>query len=180
MPNSTVPALKPKENLKELTESDVQLQQVCFKLGDSEYGIDIFHVREIIKPVENMTPVPQAPFFVEGVIDLRGDIIPILDLKKRFDLGKTEMGKSTRIIVVKLSGTSGASSGGGMIVGFLVDEVTEVVRIKKSETQPAPGKVMGIDSEYIWGVGKRAGTSGASGRLIMFLDVEKMLLADGK
>ncbi|HWP45871.1 MAG TPA: chemotaxis protein CheW [Candidatus Limnocylindrales bacterium] len=168
MDNLTVPAL----NTKELPSGeDEQLQQVCFKLADSEYGIDIFHVREIIKPVENMTPVPQAPFFVEGVIDLRGDIIPILDLKKRFDLGKTEMGKSTRIIVVKLAGTSGANT---LIVGFLVDQVTEVLRVKKSEIQPAPGKVMGIDSEYIWGVGKRAG------RLIMLLDVERMLLADTK
>jgi purine-binding chemotaxis protein CheW len=172
MDNLTVPALNTKENLKELPSGeDEQLQQVCFKLADSEYGIDIFHVREIIKPVENMTPVPQAPFFVEGVIDLRGDIIPILDLKKRFDLGKTEMGKSTRIIVVKLAGTSGANT---LIVGFLVDQVTEVLRVKKSEIQPAPGKVMGIDSEYIWGVGKRAG------RLIMLLDVERMLLADTK
>ncbi len=172
MDNPTVPTLTTQENPKELPSGeDEQLQQVCFKLADSEYGIDIFQVREIIKPVENMTPVPQAPFFVEGVIDLRGDIIPILDLKKRFDLGKTEMGKSTRIIVVKLAGTSGANS---IIVGFLVDQVTEVLRVKKSEIQPAPGKVMGIDSEYIWGVGKRAG------RLIMLLDVERLLLADTK
>lgn len=171
MDNLTVPTWDTKENLKELPSGDEQLQQVCFKLADSEYAIDIFQVREIIKPVENMTPVPQAPFFVEGVIDLRGDIIPILDLKKRFDLGKTEIGKSTRIIVVKLAGTSGANS---IIVGFLVDQVTEVFRVKKSEIQPAPGKVMGIDSEYIWGVGKRAG------RLIMLLDVARMLLADTK
>jgi purine-binding chemotaxis protein CheW len=167
MANSTVPVLKLKENLKELPGGDEQLQQVCFKLADSEYGIDIFHVREIIKPVENMTPVPQAPFFVEGVIDLRGDIIPILDLKKRFDLGKTEVGKSARIIIVKLTGAN------GMIVGFLVDEVAEVLRVKRSDIQPAPGKVMGIDSEYIWGVGKRAG------HLIMLLDVERMLLTEG-
>lgn len=176
MTNSLVP-MTPMQDLKDLAREDEQLQQVCFKLADSEYGINIFHVREIIKPVENMTPVPQAPFFVEGVIDLRGDIIPILDLKKRFDIGKTDVGKSTRIIVVRLIGKSSASS---LIVGFLVDEVTEVLRIKKSETQPAPGKVIGIDSEYIWGVTKRVGVSGTSGRLIMLLDVEKMLLADVK
>jgi purine-binding chemotaxis protein CheW len=171
MDDSIVSAIESREVISELVLDDEHVQQVCFKLADSEYGIDIFHVREIIKPVENITPVPQAPFFVEGVIDLRGDIIPILDLRKRFDMGSTELRKTTRIIVVKLSGTSGANT---MIVGFLVDQVTEVFRVRKSEIQSAPGKVVGIDSEYIWGVGKRAG------RLVMLLDVEKMLLADSK
>jgi purine-binding chemotaxis protein CheW len=137
-----------------------EIQQVCFMLAGGEYAVDISLVKEIIKPTMEPTPVPQSPFFVEGVIDLRGDIVPIIDLKKRF--GVTDHTPSTRILVIKKE---------DIIVGFLVDSVTEVIRAKRNAIQEAPGKVVGIDTEYIWGVTKRNQES----HLIMLLDIDRIL-----
>ena len=141
---------------------DDETQQVCFMLAGGEYGVDISLVKEIIKPTMEPTPVPQSPFFVEGVIDLRGDIIPIIDLKKRFGLHPVEDQLPTRILVISME---------DIIVGFLVDSVTEVIRVNKSAIQDAPGKIVGIDKEYIWGVTKRSPES----HLIMLLDIERVL-----
>jgi len=137
-----------------------EIQQVCFMLAGGEYAVDISLVKEIIKPTMEPTPVPQSPFFVQGVIDLRGDIVPIIDLKKRFGVVDTKL--PTRILVIKKD---------DIIVGFLVDSVTEVIRAKRNAIQEAPGKVVGIDTEYIWGVTKRSQES----HLIMLLDIDKIL-----
>ena len=142
--------------------SNPEIQQVCFMLAGGEYAVDIAFVKEIIKPTMEPTPVPQAPFFVEGVIDLRGDIIPIIDLKKRFGIDSSEDSTPTRIIVIKKE---------DIIVGFLVDSVTEVIRTRKNNIQDAPGKIVGVDTEYIWGVTKRSPDS----HLIMLLDIERIL-----
>jgi purine-binding chemotaxis protein CheW len=142
--------------------SNAETQQVCFMLSGGEYGVDISLVKEIIKPTMEPTPVPQSPFFVEGVIDLRGDIIPIIDLKKRFGVDSADSPTPTRILVIQLT---------DIIVGFLVDSVTEVIRARKENIQNAPGKVVGVDTEYIWGVTKRSPDS----HLIMLLDVERIL-----
>jgi purine-binding chemotaxis protein CheW len=142
--------------------TDDETQQVCFMLAGAEYGVDISLVKEIIKPTMEPTPVPQSPFFVEGVIDLRGDIIPIIDLKKRFSLQPAEDKPSTRILVINFE---------DIIAGFLVDSVTEVIRVNKSAIQDAPGKIVGVDKEYIWGVTKRSPES----HLIMLLDIERVL-----
>ena len=104
--------------------------------------------------------MPQSPFFVEGVIDLRGDIIPIIDLKKRF--GIADRTAASRILVIKKE---------DIIIGFLVDSVTEVIRTKHSNIQESPGKVVGVDTEYIWGVTKRS----ADSPLIMLLDIDRIL-----
>lgn len=138
-----------------------EIQQVCFMLSGGEYAVDISLVKEIIKPTMEPTPVPQSPHFVEGVIDLRGDIIPIIDLKKRFKIGGEEK-IATRILVIKKD---------DIIVGFLVDSVTEVIRTRNTNIQDAPGKVVGIDKEYIWGVTKRSDDS----PLIMLLDIDRIL-----
>lgn len=140
-------------------------QYVCFMLSGGEYGVDISFVIQILKPTMEPTPVPQSPFFVEGVIDLRGDIIPIIDLKKRFGLKPIDDKPPTRILVIQMI---------DILVGFLVDSVTEVLRIKKGTIQDAPGKIVGIDKEYIWGVTKRSSES----HLIMLLDVERILKVD--
>jgi purine-binding chemotaxis protein CheW len=131
-------------------------------LAGGEYAVDISLVKEIIKPTMEPTPVPQSPFFVEGVIDLRGDIIPIIDLKKRFGIDTTESSPPSRILVIKIE---------DIIVGFLVDSVTEVIRVRQNAIQDAPGKVVGVDTEYIWGVTKRDPDS----HLIMLLDIERIL-----
>ncbi len=142
------------------TEGHQETQQVCFMLAGGEYGVDISQVKEIIKPTMEPTPVPQSPFFVEGVIDLRGDIIPIIDLKKRF--GIEDEHEATRILVIRIA---------DIIVGFLVDSVTEVIRTTRHKIQDAPGKVVGVDTEFIWGVTKRS----ADSPLIMLLDIERIL-----
>lgn len=158
------------ETLSILTPADMltieETQYVCFTLNGAEYGVDISLVAEIQKPTMEPTPVPQSPFFVEGVIDLRGDIIPIIDLKKRFGLTPLDDTPPSRILIIKMEES--------LLVGFLVDTVTEVLRVKKNAIQDAPGKIVGIDKEYIWGVTKRSGES----HLIMLLDVERILKID--
>ena len=133
-------------------------------LAGGEYAVDISLVKEIIKPTMEPTPVPQSPHFVEGVIDLRGDIIPIIDLKKRFGI-EADNTPFARILVIKKE---------DIIVGFLVDSVTEVIRTREHNIQNAPGKVVGIDKEYIWGVTKR----NADSPLIMLLDIDRILELD--
>jgi len=145
--------------------ANLETQQVCFMLAGGEYAVDISLVKEIIKPTMEPTPVPQSPPFVEGVIDLRGDIIPIIDLKRRFGIEVADGVAPTRILVIRKE---------DIIVGFLVDSVTEVIRTRNSLIQDAPGKVVGIDNEYIWGVTKRSPDS----HLIMLLDIDKVLMLD--
>ena len=113
--------------------SNPETQHVCFMLAGGEYAVDIALVKEIIKPTMEPTPVPQSPFFVEGVIDLRGDIIPIIDLRKRFGIAPAESDPPSRILVIKIE---------DIIVGFLVDSVTEVIRVRKNAIQDAPGKAI--------------------------------------
>jgi purine-binding chemotaxis protein CheW len=125
------------------TTSDVLLQLVTFSLLEEEFGLPILDVREIIRMTE-ITPVPNAPSFVEGVINLRGQIIPVVDLRKRFNLNATEIDDDSRIVVVEIVGN---------ILGLIVDKVSEVLRIPVDSISPPPGIVAnGIGSEYIRGI----------------------------
>ena len=136
------------------------LQLVTFRIGEEEFGVDILRVQEIIRIME-ITRVPKSPDFVEGVINLRGKVIPIIDLRKRFGLEVKEHDKHTRIIVIEMN---------NMIVGFVVDAVSEVLRIPADTVEPPPPAVMGgIDSEYISGAGK------LEDRLLILLDLDKLL-----
>jgi len=155
------------QNVQGTDDQAAEQQYVCFMLAGGEYGVDISFVIQILKPTMDPTPVPQSPFFVEGVIDLRGDIIPIIELKKRFGLKPLDDTPPSRILVIQMT---------DLLVGFLVDSVTEVLRVKKKSIQDAPGKIVGIDKEYIWGVTKRSSES----HLIMLLDVERILKVDEK
>lgn len=136
------------------------LQLVSFTLGEEEFGIDILQVQEINRLV-NITRVPNSPDFVEGVINLRGKIIPIVDLRKRFGMATTEYTKNTRIVVVELQSSK--------VVGFLVDSVQEVLRISSGVVEPPPPMVGNIAADYITGVGK------LDDRLLIMLDLEKVL-----
>lgn len=138
------------------------LQLVTFSIGDEEFGVDILKVQEIIRTME-ITKVPRAPAFVEGVINLRGKVIPIVDLRKRFGLAAREHDKHTRIIVIEIN---------NMIVGFVVDSVSEVLRIPASTVEPPPPVVAGLESEYISGVGK------LEDRLLILLDLDRLLSTD--
>ncbi len=128
---------------KEHTSGDI-LQLVSFKIGEEEFGVDILQVQEINRMLD-ITRVPNAPEFVEGVINLRGRVIPVIDLRKRFNMENKARDKDTRIIVVELKNT---------VVGFVVDAVSEVLRIPRNLTEPPPALAAGINEEYITAVGK--------------------------
>ena len=134
------------------------LQLVSFKIGNEEFGIEILQVQEINRMMQ-ITKVPNSHDFVEGVVNLRGRIIPVVDLRKRLNLHSAEHDNNTRIIVVDLEGST---------LGFVVDEVSEVLRISSSITEPPPPLVAGINSEYITAVGK------LEDRLLILLDLKKI------
>jgi len=134
------------------------LQLVSFKIGDEEFGVDILKVQEINKMMQ-ITKVPNSPEFVDGVVNLRGRIIPVIDIRARLNLPRKEHDKNTRIIVVEIEGKT---------IGFIVDEVNEVLRIPESITEPPPEMVAGIDSSYITAVGK------LEDRLLILLELEKI------
>lgn len=138
-------------------------QLVVFSLLDEDYGIDIYKVQEIIQ-YRDITYVPKAPVFVKGVINLRGRIIPVIDLKERFGLPEKEVTPDTRIIVVEISSQT---------VGLIVDSVTEVLRIPKSDIEPPP-PVTTIEADFIEGVGK------LDERLIIILDIDRILTKEEK
>ncbi|HAL56785.1 MAG TPA: chemotaxis protein CheW [Bacteroidetes bacterium] len=148
-----------KKNVGSRTQSDEVLQLVSFTIGQEEFGVDILKVQEINRMVD-ITRVPNAPAFVSGVINLRGKVIPIVDLRQRFGLSRKDNDKNTRIIVVELS---------ARVIGFVVDAVKEVLRIPRSVTEPPPPMVAGIGSEYITAVGK------LEDRLLILLDLERVL-----
>ena len=140
------------------------LQLVSFKIGAVEYGVDILKVQEINK-ILSITKVPNSPCYVEGVINLRGRVIPIIDLRIRLDLEKIEHTKDSRIIVVELDSKT---------VGFIVDAVNEVLRISKDIIEAPPKLVEGTDADYITAVGK------LEDRLLILLDLEKVLSQNEK
>jgi purine-binding chemotaxis protein CheW len=135
-------------------------QIVVFKLGEEEYGIEINQVREIIRKRE-ITPVPRQPVYVEGVINVRGTIIPVVNLKKRFGLSY-DPSKQPHTIIVE--------SGEGL-VGILVDAVSEVIRVPRDRIHNPPSVSMSVDSQYLRGI-CRVGE-----RLLIYLDVKKVVNA---
>ena len=145
-----------------LTNQKDLLQLVSFKIGDEEFGVDILKVQEINRMTQ-ITKVPNTPDFIEGVINLRGRVIPVLDLRVKLGMPRKEHGISTRIVVVEINGQT---------IGFIVDEVNEVLRIPKSITETPPDMVGGVNSEFITSIGK------LEDRLLILLDLEKILSAN--
>jgi len=134
-------------------------QIVIFKLNDEEFCVDIMDVLEIIR-MQTITKVPDVPSFVEGIINLRGTVIPIIDLKKRLNMKLTSYDDNTRIIIIKINEKS---------VGFIVDSVTEVLHVEPESIKEAPDIIAGIGKEYIESV------ISYDDRLIINLDLEKIL-----
>ena len=134
------------------------IQLVSFRLGQEEFGVEILKVQEINRMVE-ITKVPQAPHYCEGVINLRGKVIPVINLRKKFGLEELEWDRSTRILVCDVDGN---------VVGVIVDSVEEVIKIPRSTIEPAPEIVSSVDSEYIEGIAK------LEKNLLIFLNVGKV------
>ncbi len=135
-------------------------QFVTCRVDGEEFAVDILSVQEIIRMVD-ITRVPKAPPFVEGVINLRGRIIPVLDLRRRLGIAEGERTAQSRIVVVTVR---------GRVVGLVVDSVSEVLRIPKSAMEPAPSLGSSIGAEFIQGVGR------LDDRLLTLLDLKRLLL----
>lgn len=135
------------------------LHLVTFTLLGEEFGLPITDVREIIRMID-ITPVPQAPEFVEGVINLRGQIIPVVDMRKRFGIEAAERNKDNCIIVIDLR---------GMLVGLIVDDMPNIGRVPSDSVAPPPALVAGaIGSEYIKGITHH------DDRMIILIDMRKV------
>jgi purine-binding chemotaxis protein CheW len=136
-------------------------QLVNFRLRDEEFAVDIGSVREITK-VTDISKIPEAPFFIQGVTNLRGQVIPVIDLAKQFGLSSQEkLPETARIMVTEIMDKT---------VGILVDEVPEVLKIPEESIEPTPELIESeIRKDYIKGVGK------LENRLIILLDMEKVL-----
>jgi len=141
--------------------SDELVQLAAFSIGAEEYAIDIMRIKEIIHPLK-ITRVPKAPAFVEGVVELRGAILPVVDLRKRFDVPDPQIGRATKYIIVSL---------GGRILGLIVDGVSEVLRVPRKEIKPPPelGWSTNLTPAFFSGV------CHVGERIIMILDLDEIL-----
>jgi len=140
------------------------IQLVSFELGGEEYGVDVLTVREIIR-MPTITKMPNTPDYVDGIINLRSTVVPIISLRRRFGLCESEHDHNSRILVMEV--------GAGM-TGFVVDSVSEVIRINGNEIQPPPSLVLsgGVSQEFITGVFNHAD------RLLIIMDVGRMFSDD--
>ncbi len=143
---------------------NTEQQLVVFDLNDEAYGVDIGSVREIIR-LQEITRVPRTPDFVEGVINLRGKVIPVVELRKRFSLPIQDRTKENRIVNVDI---------GGQEIGMVVDAVTEVLRISADAVEPPSSVITTADSGYLRGIAK------IDERLIILLDLDQVLSRDEK
>ncbi|MFH1338555.1 MAG: chemotaxis protein CheW [Candidatus Omnitrophota bacterium] len=141
-------------------EKKKEYQLVVFKIGDEEFGVDISQVREIVRLIE-VTYMPKAPAFIEGVVNLRGQIVAVIDLAKRLGIPSKTRGDNTRIIVIEI---------GENTVGMVVDSVSEVLRISSDDIEDVPGLIeTEVPEHYIRGVGK------LKDRLLVLLDLSRVL-----
>ncbi len=131
---------------------------VTFALGSEKYAVPVLRVKEIIAKYD-VAPLPKTPVFVEGIISLRGDIIPVVDLRKRFDLPVKVRTDETRLIVLEMD---------DFFVGIEVDEVFEVLKINAGQIEPPPALVAGLESDYLEGVCE------IGGRLITILNLDEI------
>lgn len=141
---------------------DPVLRWVTFRLGDETYGINVMQVQEVLRMTE-IAPVPGAPHYVLGIINLRGNVVTVLDTRTRFGLEPRETDDATRIVIIETD---------GHIVGILVDSVAEVVNLRASEIETAPNVGNSESSRYIQGVYSR------DGDILILVDVNKLLSAE--
>jgi purine-binding chemotaxis protein CheW len=136
------------------------LQLVGFRLGKEEFAVDILNVNEILKMLE-ITVIPNSPDYIEGIVNIRNKIIPLIDTRQKLNMPKKEYDQDTRIMVVELNERN---------VGFIVDKVDEVLRIPKNITEPPPDLLLdNIESEYITSVAR------FQDRLLILLDLKKLV-----
>lgn len=143
----------------ESTKSDVTNEFLTFRLGAEEYGVDILKVQEI-RGYDAITQIANAPVFVKGVINLRGVIVPIVDMRIKFGLGEAEYDQFTVVIILNVA---------GRVVGIVVDAVSDVISLEQEQLRPTPGMGSIIDTEYIMGLGT------LDERMLILIDIEKLM-----
>lgn len=134
---------------------------LTFRLGDEEYGIEILKVQEI-RGYDAVTTIANAPEFIKGVINLRGVIVPIVDLRIKFALGKAEYDQFTVVIVLNL---------GSRVVGIVVDSVSDVMTLESSQIKAAPEFASSFDTRYLMGIGS------VDDRMLILVDIERLMLS---
>ncbi len=139
-----------------------ETQLVVFVLASEEFACNIADVREVLKMIR-ITPLPRSLDFVEGVINLRGEVIPVIDLRKRFNLPAVDRTEESRIIIVEVE---------ERMVGLTVDSVSEVIRLSNQQIQEAPNQVAGEQTNLIMGVGK------IDERMLIILNLERILTSE--
>lgn len=137
-------------------------QLVVFRLHNEEFGVEITDVREIVKP-RHITRLPHVDDYIKGVTNLRGEVIPVICLRKRFGIASQEDTQDTRIIMLEVNNS---------MVGFIVDAVTETLRLPESAIEPPPSNIAGLRADYLAGVGK------LENRLLILLEVDKILTSE--
>jgi purine-binding chemotaxis protein CheW len=145
-------------------------QLVAFGVGPGEYAVDIMRIKEIINPVP-VVAMPKAPHFIEGVIELRGAILPVIDVRKRFDLDPTAPTRATKFLIVGLD--IGQEPATRMIVGLVVDRVSEPLRVPKADIKPAPQLTVAEQAFF-------NGVVHHQGRMLMVLEVDALLSSHEK
>ncbi len=139
-----------------------QVQLVTFRVGGEEFGLDVFAVHEIQR-YQAPTPMPRAPEFVEGVLDVRGTLVPIVDLRRRFETPEVAYDEDTRIVLVDFNDER---------LGLVVDSVTEVLRAPETAVSPPPAYIRGLAAEFVRGI-VRVGE-----RLVVLMDLDRILSSD--
>jgi len=148
-----------------------ELQIVAMHLGDEVFGIDIAHIHTVITP-QPITPVPQTPAYVKGVMNLRGRILPVIDLRTRFKIVSDAPTEGSRIVIVEVDGLS---------AGLVVDNVSEVLRLSTSAIQPPSGLLNSAEMEVITGIGRMPmqGKQAGDECFVILLDIQRVLTTEG-
>jgi purine-binding chemotaxis protein CheW len=135
------------------------IQVVVFRVGGQDFAFNIFHVQRILR-YERPAPLPKAPKFLEGVLSVQGAVVPVIDLRKRFELARAEVGEDTRTMILEVEGSP---------VGAVVDAVQEVLRVSAAQIAPPPPVVRGLAAEYIQGI------IAVPGRTVILLQTARLL-----
>ncbi|MBI3399154.1 MAG: purine-binding chemotaxis protein CheW [Deltaproteobacteria bacterium] len=142
----------------------IDVQLICLKLGTEEYGLGIMQIKEVIR-YQKIVPLPKAPLFIEGVINLRGMAIPIIDLRKRFNLS-ADVNPSTKIIIAQVE---------NRIIGLVVDDVTDIITLHKDSLLPPPEMIKGVEAEYLDGIVNIGGEG-----LLFIINLDRVLTGKEK
>ena len=145
-----------------MTIKETTIEALAFRLGQEEYGVDILKVQEI-REHDALTRIANAPDFIKGVVNLRGVIVPIVDLRLRFRLGTGERASAGVVIVLNIA---------NRVIGMLVDSVSDVVSLAAVDVRPAPRLGTALDTDYLLGIGT------LDGRMLILLDIERLMSAE--